>query len=94
MNAFHAELMAAILAMEVAKRKGYNYLWLETDSKLVYLALISPFIVPWTLRNRWNNCLVFVSNIHFTFSHVYREGNACADGMANLGLTLPPIFFD
>ena len=86
--------MAAILAMEVALSKGFNYLRLETNSQLVYLALKSSYNVPWSLRNRWHNCLAFVRSIHFTFSHVYMEGNACADGMANLGLTLPPNTFD
>jgi hypothetical protein len=77
----------------VAQREGWYNLWLETDSQLVYLALKSSASVPWILRNRWNNCLAFVRDINFTFSHVYREGNACADGMANIGLALPPNSF-
>lgn len=81
--------MAAILAMETALHKGYNHLWLETDSQLVYLALKSSSCFHWILRNRWNNCLPFFRSINFTFSHIYREGNSCADGMANIGLNLP-----
>lgn len=92
-NAFHSELMAAIIAMEVAQREGWFNLWLETDSQLVYLAMKSSASVPWILRNRWHNCLAFVRGINFTFSHVYREGNACADGLANIGLALPPNSF-
>lgn len=86
--------MAVILAMEIAQRKGFNFLWLETDSQLVYLALKSTSTVPWPLRNRSNNCLAFVRSIYFTFSHVYREGNSCVDGMVNIGLNLPPDTFD
>lgn len=89
-SSFYAELLAAILALEIAQRKGFNYLWLETDSQLVFLALKTSANVPLNIRNRWHNCLSFARNIHFTFSHVYREGNVCADGLANLGLTLPP----
>lgn len=88
-NAFNAKLMAVILAMETAFHKGCNHLWLETDSQLVCLALNSSSCVPWILRNRWNNCLAFVRSINFTFSHIYREGNSCTDGMANIGLDLP-----
>lgn len=91
-NAYHAELMAAIIAMETAEKRSFNYLWLETDSQLVYLALKSSSIIPWPLRNRWHNCMNYVRSISFTFSHVYREGNSCADGMANLGLSLPYNF--
>jgi len=92
MNAYHAELMAAIIAMEIAQTKNFQHLWLETDSQLVYLALKSSSIIPWSIRNRWHNCLNYVRSIGFTFSHVYREGNACADGMANIGLSLPLNF--
>jgi len=63
------------------------------NSQLVCLALKSSSCVPWTLRNRWSNCLAFVRSINFTFSHTYREGNFCADGMANIGLNLPFNFF-
>jgi ribonuclease HI len=91
-NAFHAELMAAIIAMEIAQSRNFNFLWLETDSQLVYLALKSSSIIPWPIRNRWQNCLNYVNSKGFIFSHVYREGNACADGMANLGLALPLNF--
>jgi len=72
--------------METAQSKGYTHLWLETDSQLVCLALKSSANVPWVLRNRWPNCLFFVKNIKFIFSHVYRKGNTYADGLANLGL--------
>jgi hypothetical protein len=32
--------------------------------------------------------LQFVSSINFLVSHVYREGNCCADSLANIGLSL------
>ena len=71
--------------------KDFNIdnLWLETDSQLVTLAFTSTLMVPWSLRNRWLNCLVFVRSISFCVSHLYREGNACADSLANIGLSLP-----
>ncbi len=72
--------------MEFAQGKGYNHLWLETDSQLVCLAIKSSAKVPWDLSNRWHNFIFFVKSINFVYSHVYREGNACADGLANLGL--------
>lgn len=35
------------------------------------------------LRNRWHNARAL--NIHAISSHIYREGNKCADSVANLG---------
>jgi hypothetical protein len=33
--------------------------------------------------------LARISNMNFFVSHIYREGNHCADKLASLGLTLP-----
>jgi len=30
--------------------------------------------------------MFFLKNINFVYSHVYREGNTCADDLTNLGL--------
>jgi hypothetical protein len=46
-----------ILAMEIADKKGWKYLRIESDSKSALLAFENPNIVPWTLRNRLANCL-------------------------------------
>jgi len=72
-NAYHAELVAAMLALEIAQRKGFNHLWLETDSQLVSLGFKSHALVPWSIRNRWENCISSSRNIHLTLSHVYKR---------------------
>jgi len=41
--------------------------------------------VPWMLRNRWNTCLNYYGKISFMVTHIFREGNACTDKLANLG---------
>src|ERR1044072_6585490 len=71
--------------------KDFNIdnLWLETDSQLVTLAFTSSLMVPWSLRNRWLNCLVSIRSISFCVSHLYREANACADSLTNVRLSLP-----
>jgi ribonuclease HI len=87
-NSLNAELIGAMIAIETAASKGWSYLWLESDSMLVVLAFSSAKIVPWALRNRWENCLTLLSNRNFYMSHIYREGNHCADKLANIGLSL------
>lgn len=86
-TALCSELIAAMLAIEIAHKKGYLSLWLETDSKLVFLAFKSSKIIPWHLQNRWSNCIHLISSMNFHVSHIYREGNKCADHLANLGLS-------
>ncbi|WJX52536.1 hypothetical protein P8452_38639 [Trifolium repens] len=88
-TSLNAELAAAMLSIEIASSKGWSHLWLESDSMLVVQAFSFAKIVPWALRNRWDNCLLKISNMNFYVSHIYREGNHCADKMANLGLSLP-----
>jgi len=87
-NALYAELVAAMTAIEIAHLKGYHNVWLESDSQLVILAFKSIYVIPWSLRNRWYNCIVRLRDMRFVVSHNYREGNACADSLANLDLSL------
>jgi ribonuclease HI len=87
-SAFKAELCGAMRAIELANYTNWKNLWLESDSSLVVLAFKSIDLVPWELSNRWKNCLKITSGMNFVVSHVYREGNQCADGLANLGLSI------
>ena len=87
-NSLVAELQGVMIAIEIASQKGWNYLWLETNSVLVTLAFKSSNTVPWHLRNRWENYLIKVASMHFFVTHVYREGNHCVDIMANIGISL------
>ncbi|XP_058761813.1 uncharacterized protein LOC131635226 [Vicia villosa] len=81
-----AELSGAILAIEIARQNNWTNLWLESGSKLVVLAFSKPEIVPWTIWNRWENVLHHTRSINFLTTHKYREGNHCADRLANIGL--------
>lgn len=85
-NAFFAELSGAMRAIELVKQRDWQSLWLESDSKLVVNALKNITQVPWKLRNRWENCIPVTKNMNFMVSHVFREGNDCADMFANIGL--------
>jgi hypothetical protein len=40
-------------------------------------------MVPWTVRNRWANCLQL--GFLLRRSHIFREGNACVDKLASMG---------
>ncbi|CAL0329480.1 unnamed protein product [Lupinus luteus] len=43
---------------------------------------------PWKLRSKWNQCKHTLSSMSWVVSHVYREGDTCADKLANFGLSI------
>ena len=92
-NSLIADLNGAMLAIEIASQKGWRHIWLETDSMLVTAAFKSIKIVPWHLRNRWQNCLHLCSSMSFFVTHIYREGNHCADKLADIGFSIQSQFW-
>ena len=87
-NTLYAELVAAMIAIEFAHNNRYSHFWLETDSQLVTLAFNSSSMGPWIIRNRWLNCMYRIRQMRFFVSHIFRDGNTCADSLANIGLSL------
>jgi ribonuclease HI len=85
-SVLHAELTAIILAIEIAHRQGWNNVWIESDSQAALCVFANHEVVPWDLRNRWKNCLLL--GINLVSSHIFREGNSCADKLANHGHTI------
>jgi ribonuclease HI len=68
-SAFFAELSGAIKAIEIAYENHWLNFWLETDSVLVVKAFSNLSLIPWSLRNRWMNCLLMTrSMIFFCFT--------------------------
>ena len=84
-TALIAEFYGVIHAMKEAQKMGLINVWLECDYALVCAAFTVRTNVTWMLQNRWNTCLNFCGTIRFRVTHIFREGNACADKLANLG---------
>jgi ribonuclease HI len=93
-SAFIAEICGVMRAIEIAASHNWPNLWLETDSSLVVPAFKSHELVSWSLSNRWFNCTRIIRNMNFFVSHIYRKGNCCANGLANVGLTIDSFTFD
>jgi hypothetical protein len=53
----------------------------------------ASLLVPWELSNRWLNCIKITRNMNFVVCHVDREGNQCADKVANIDLDLDGFTF-
>ncbi|KAK9949446.1 hypothetical protein M0R45_004967 [Rubus argutus] len=52
---------------------------------LSIITITHPHLIPWRLRMHWKICLHLASLLHFRISHIFREGNYVADGLANYG---------
>jgi len=60
---------------------GFTSVWLECDFVFVCIAFTDRTNV---LHNRWNTCFNYCGKIKFEFTHIFCEGNVCADKLANL----------
>lgn len=85
-HAIYAELLSVILAVELAHAKGWHHLWIESDSTLVVDILIGNIQPPWSIASRWSICQSLLSSMSWKVSHIFREGNSCADLLANHSL--------
>jgi ribonuclease HI len=80
---FEAELTGLMLAIEYAASHNWYRLWLESDSSSAVLSFKNQSAIPIRLRNRWHNCMQLGLSIICT--HIFREGNCCADALATMG---------
>jgi len=80
---FYAEVYAFLLAMEYAAQNGWRNVWFESDSTSALSVFKNRLLVPVLLRNRWHNACN--QGIQVITSHIFREGNCCADLLANMG---------
>jgi len=87
------EFCGVIHAVEEAQKMGLTNVWLECSSTLVCAAFISRTNVLWMFCNRWNTCVNYYGKIRFRVTHIFREGNACADKLANLGFINRESFY-
>ncbi|XP_024630561.1 uncharacterized protein [Medicago truncatula] len=79
LTVFYAEVLGIIYAAQ----KGWRNIWFESDSTSALLIFSKSSLVPILLRNRWHNAQVL--EIQVISSHIFREGNSCADKLASMG---------
>jgi len=85
-KSLYVEVMGAILAIEFAWSKGFRRIWLECDFSLLCQAFSSFNLILWSLRGRWRKCIKICKEIEFKVSHIFSDGNHCADKLASLDL--------
>ena len=86
-NAFEAELLAFMQAIEIAWEKNWRKLWVEMDSKAVVNCVMDhQFKPPWCVLTQWANCKAKMSQMQLHITHIYREGNQVADYLSKMGI--------
>ncbi|XP_019451728.1 PREDICTED: uncharacterized protein LOC109353821 [Lupinus angustifolius] len=85
-DSLYAELFTAIMAIQIANSKGWKVVWLECDSSMVVEIFKGNMAPPWKLRNYWEHCRRIIQSLRFKASHIFREGNSCADKVATFGV--------
>ncbi|GAU13161.1 hypothetical protein TSUD_179040 [Trifolium subterraneum] len=48
----HTEIIAIILVIEITPNKGWNNVWIKSDSQAALCTFGNHEVVPWDLRNR------------------------------------------
>ena len=81
-SVFHSQINGLIFAIEFAVQNGWRNIWLESDSTSALMIFSNASLVPVMLRNRWHNALHL--GVQVISSHIYCEGNYCADRLANM----------
>ena len=72
--ALEVELHAVVHAIHLASLKGWNSLWIESDSTLVIHFLSSlNNNVPWCYSTIWFNCRAVLASMSVMISHVLSQ---------------------
>lgn len=89
-SAFHAEVTGMYYGLLLCWRKGYQSILVESDNKI---------LISWCKNHDFNSAAwsLYSQHLfqllkkpwHLQFKHTHREGNRCADWMANLAVTRP-----
>lgn len=72
----NVELVAALMAIEIAKQKNFSKLWMKTDCTFVVYGFKNHGLMPWN----------YTLKIDFMITHQLGEPNFCADSLATVDL--------
>ncbi|CAL0312718.1 unnamed protein product [Lupinus luteus] len=59
-DSIFVELLAALMAIEIAHSKGWFNIWLECDSTIVVAIFNGKVNVPWKQFKNWNHCRLLI----------------------------------
>ncbi|KAL6550382.1 hypothetical protein OROMI_020870 [Orobanche minor] len=87
-----AELYAIWRGLEFCIDKHFDKVWVEVDSKIALSLIEHSTTSHWQLQGIISKIRDFRGSIEIHFSHIFREGNAVADWLANHGCDRKDFF--
>ncbi|KAK6115002.1 hypothetical protein DH2020_007271 [Rehmannia glutinosa] len=81
-----AELRAILLGLELCQSLHLENIWIETDSLTSIQLLANPPPFSWVFQDVVLRIQWLMSQLRVKISHIYREGNAVADFLANMAI--------
>lgn len=78
-----AEAMAAFDGIRLAYEFGIHSIWLEVDSEVLVKIIKGEYHIPWEIWYIIQQIKDFMGRMMVQVSHILREGNQVADGLAN-----------
>ncbi|KAF5190017.1 hypothetical protein FRX31_020396 [Thalictrum thalictroides] len=87
MNSFQAECQAIISALEVAVSRGWDKVWIESDSQAAIMSFAHNR-VPWQMKFRWLKVVKFFTMLQM--STTWKEANFSTDKASKVALSLTP----
>ncbi|KAL6551326.1 hypothetical protein OROMI_021814 [Orobanche minor] len=87
-----AELYAIWRGLEFCIDNHFDKVWVEVDSKIALSLIEHATTTHWQLQSIISKIRDFRGSIEIRFSHIFREGNAVADWLANLGCDRKDLF--
>lgn len=81
-----AEVYALTKGLLLYRRLGLDSIEIEGDSAIIVNAIRKGSTPDWFLNGYIHRVMDILRDFnHFTINHIYREGNKCADNLANRG---------
>ncbi|KAL6580791.1 hypothetical protein OROMI_006714 [Orobanche minor] len=87
-----AELYAIWRGLEFCIDNHFDKVWVEVDSKIALSLIEHSTTTHWQLQSIISKIHDFRGSIEIRFSHIFREGNAVADWLANHGCDRKDFF--
>ncbi|KAL6550678.1 hypothetical protein OROMI_021166 [Orobanche minor] len=87
-----AELHAISRGLELCLEKNFDNIWVEVESKVAIRLILGAYSCNWATQNLVSKIRYFLSKANIRLSHIYREGNAVADFLANQGFDRRDFF--
>ncbi|KAL6550532.1 hypothetical protein OROMI_021020 [Orobanche minor] len=89
----YAELYAIWRALDLCRESGIFKIWTEVDSTSVLSLINSQTSGNWQVQTIRHKISSFRRSMDISFTHIYREGNAIADHLANEGYKEKKILY-